>query len=95
MGLRSARLFMPNSTTTDSPLNLTLFKRTEGGQLGAQVTTSGPYSDAVPGVRVPRIKLEAGVYLLVPSAWGAGMAVRRKWELRVWADGAVEVEVLR
>ena len=94
-GTYSARLFLPNSTATDIPLNLTLFNRSEGGQIGDQVATSGPYSDTVSGVRIPRLKLEAGVYVLVPSAWGAGMGVGKKWELRVWAEGPVEVELAR
>lgn len=74
-------------------LNLTLFRRSEGSKLGSQVATSGPYSDAVSGVRIPRTTVaEPGVYVLVVSAYEAGAAKGARWRLDVWADSTFEVE---
>ena len=93
--LLRARLFTVLPPSSPMPLNLTIFKRVSGGQLGDQVATSGPYSDTLSGVRVGRTKLGAGIYVLVPSAWEAAMGIGQEWELRVWADRAFEVEVPR
>ncbi|ORX36377.1 hypothetical protein BD324DRAFT_651615 [Kockovaella imperatae] len=87
-----ARLFHVVPTSSPIPLNLTLFQRSDGGQIGDQVATSGPYSDSLSGVRLSRTKLDAGVYLLVPSAWDPGMGIGSEWELRVWADGPLELD---
>lgn len=85
---RSARLFLP--TPSGIPINATVFKRGNGGSLGEQVATSGPYSEQTSGVKVPRTKLEPGIYIIVPSTYQRGM--RADWRLNVWSDRPVELE---
>jgi calpain-7 len=83
------RLQLRHPPPPSTPLNLTMFRRAPSAQLGDQVTTSGPYSDALSGVTTGRVKLDAGIYMLVVSAWEAGMAKGLEWEVRIWSDGAV------
>ena len=90
--MRRARAILPSRPATPIPLNLTLFRRNNASALGEQVATSGPYSDAVCGVHVPRTKVAKGVYVLVVSPWERGMGLGEKWEVRVWADGPLELE---
>lgn len=89
-----SRAALPAAPSMPVPLNLTLFARGPGGQLADQIATSGPYADAISGVKVDRTRVKAGVYVLVPSAWERGMAVGSKWEVKVWSDGPLEVEVV-
>ena len=77
------------------PLNATLFKRGRSGTPGEQIATSGPYSDTMYGVLVPKTQVETGVYVLVISPWERGMGLGQKWEVRIWADGPLEVELAR
>jgi calpain-7 len=80
------------------PLNLTLFKRAEGGGPGEQVATSGAYIDMTSGVRIPRTKagtVKGGVYVLVPSAYGRGEGKGKAWRVDVWADGPFSLEMVR
>ena len=81
-------MLLTHPSPTPIPLNLTVFRRAPSASLGEQVATTGPYSDALSGVMMGRIKLDAGVYLFVASAWEAGMGKGLEWELRVWSDGA-------
>jgi calpain-7 len=74
------------------PLNITLFARLTGSKPGEQLATSGPYSDALSGVVLRNTRLEAGVYLLVLSAWEAGSGLKSGWEVRCWADTGFEIE---
>ncbi|KAK1920912.1 calpain-like protease palB/RIM13 [Papiliotrema laurentii] len=90
-----ARGLLPVRPNTPIPLNVTLFERGVGGRLGEQIATSGPYSDAVSGVSVPRTNVSLGVYILVLSAWEKGMGIGHKWESRVWTDAPLEVERVR
>jgi calpain-7 len=53
------------------PLNLTVFPGPTHN-LGRHVATSGPYSDALPGVAVPETAITAGTYLLIPSTFRPG-----------------------
>lgn len=85
---------MPIAPAMPVPLNLTLFTRGPGAQLADQIATSGPYADPISGVKVDKTRVKAGVYVLVPSAWERGMAVGSKWEVKVWSDGPLEVEVV-
>lgn len=78
------------------PLNLTLFKRQEGRQLGPQIATSGPYADTISGVRIPRTRIEEpGVYVLVISGYEQGAGKGARWKVDVWADSTFEVERLK
>lgn len=80
------------------PLNLTLFTRKEGGGIGEQKATSGPYSDTVSGVRIARTKpgaIQSGVYVLVPSAYERGEGKGKRWRVDVWADGPFSLELPR
>ncbi|KAG8750128.1 cysteine protease [Ceratobasidium sp. 428] len=54
-------------------LNLTLFERNPRGAVGRQVATSGPYSDAVSGVLLPKTTVPPGTYLFVPSTYYPGV----------------------
>lgn len=89
-----ARAILPQQGTT-IPINLTMFQRGTNGSLGEQIATSGPYSDTVYGVLIPRSKVGSGVYILVISPWERGMGLGEKWEVRVWADGPLEAEIAR
>lgn len=90
-----ARLHHPAPTSPPLPLNLTLYTRAAGGALSEQITTSGPYSDAVSGVRIPRKRLEKGVYVLVPSGYERGGARGRSWKVDVWCDSPFSTERVR
>ncbi|ODO06320.1 calpain-like protease palB/RIM13 [Cryptococcus wingfieldii CBS 7118] len=87
-GIVLSRLYLP--TLVPLPINLTIFKRAEGGALGEQVATTGPYADALCGVSTGKIKLEAGIYLFVPSTYE--QRSRGGWTLKVWADVAISAE---
>ena len=91
----SARGLLPTTPTSPIPINLTLFHRSSGTQLGSQISTSGPYSDTISGVVVPKLKLDPGVYVFVISAWEVGLGVGENWQVRVWSDGPLEVEVVK
>jgi hypothetical protein len=60
-----------------------------------QIATSGPYSEALYGVSLARTKVDGGVYTLVVSPWEKGLGVGGKWEVRVWTDGPLEVELVQ
>jgi hypothetical protein len=62
---------------------------------GDQLATSGPYSDATSGVRIPKTRLEQGVYVLVPSGYEKGIGVGGKWRVEAWCDAAFSVEVVK
>ncbi|KAL7419785.1 cysteine protease [Cryptotrichosporon argae] len=82
-----ARLHLPHPAPV--PLNLSLFARGPAGAHGPLLATSGPYVDALPGVALPRTRLEPGVYLVVLSTYERWAG---KYELDVWADGRFEIE---
>jgi len=86
-----ARLYLPHPAPV--PINVTVFKRAQAGGIGEQVATSGPYVEATSGVAVPRTKLAAGVYLVIPSTFESGMFA--EWNLDVWADKTCTVELAR
>lgn len=90
-----ARAILPAQEDAVIPLNATLFKRGRSGTPGEQTATSGPYSDTMYGVLVPKTRIEAGVYVLVISPWERGMGLGQKWEARIWTDGPLEVELVR
>jgi hypothetical protein len=90
-----ARLHHPSPISPPLPLNLTLYTRGQGGHLSEQITTSGPYSDAVSGVRIPRKRLEKGVYVLVPSGFERGGGRGRNWKVDVWCDSPISTERVR
>lgn len=73
------------------PVNLTVFRRTTGGGLGEQVATSGPYVEQISGVSTGRVKLDAGVYILVPSTYERGE--QADWVLDMWADSSFSAEM--
>ena len=83
------RLHLP--TPAPIPVNLTLFRRSTGSALGDQVATTGPYADNVSGVLIEKTKLEAGVYLAIPSGYQAGLLA--DWRLDVWADDPFSAEM--
>lgn len=87
------RLYLPHPPSTPLPINLTIFKRGTNNELGEQVATTGPYSDALSGVAIPRTKLESGIYLLVPSGYEKGR--EGAWVLHVWSDVAVSAELVK
>lgn len=91
---RRARGILPTKPGTPVPLNLTLFQRASGSTLGNQIATSGPYSDTVSGVSFGKSKVCSGVYSLVISPWQKGMAIGEKWEVRIWADGPLDTELV-
>ncbi|KII95574.1 hypothetical protein PLICRDRAFT_34480 [Plicaturopsis crispa FD-325 SS-3] len=65
------QLMKPSSTVA---LNVTLFHAPDGGTaLGRHIATSGPYSDAVSGVVIPKTHLAPGTYYIVPSTFNAGI----------------------
>ncbi|WWC68846.1 uncharacterized protein I206_102782 [Kwoniella pini CBS 10737] len=82
-----SRLFLP--TTSAVPLNLTIFQRGTGGELGEQVSTTGPYNDTISGVSTGKIKLNKGIYILVPSSFEG---VRTKWIVKIWSDIPITVD---
>lgn len=53
-----SRLYLP--TRSPVPINLTIFKRAQGGALGEQLVTTGPYSDSICGVSTGKMKLDSG-----------------------------------
>jgi len=72
------------------PINLTIFKRNTDGALGEQVATTGPYSDTLSGVCITKTKLEAGIYLFIPSTYDKGTECA--WTLNVWSDVGLSAE---
>jgi len=72
------------------PINLTVFKRNTDGALGDQVATTGPYSDTLSGVCITKTKLEAGIYLFIPSTYDKG--TEGAWTLNVWSDVGLSAE---
>jgi calpain-7 len=72
------------------PINLTIFKRNTDGALGEQVATTGPYSDTLSGVCIIKTKLEAGIYLFIPSTYDKG--TEGAWTLNVWSDVGLSAE---
>jgi calpain-7 len=72
------------------PINLTIFKRNTDGALGDQVATTGPYSDTLSGVCITKTKLEAGIYLFIPSTYDKG--TEGAWTLNVWSDVGLSAE---
>lgn len=91
-----ARLYVPTQSSSPHPINLTLFKRSTNGTLGDQIATTGPYSDAITGVAIPRnqgVKLDKGIYQLVPSIYEPG--VEGQWVMNAWSDVAISVEVAK
>ncbi|WVQ94450.1 hypothetical protein IAU59_001529 [Kwoniella sp. CBS 9459] len=85
-----SRLYLPSRSAT--PINLTIFRRAVGGGLGPQVSTTGPYVDTLSGVSTGRVKLDAGVYVFVPSSYEP---VKVAWVLKVWSDTAITTEIVR
>lgn len=78
------------------PLNLTLFKRAGGKNLGLQIATSGPYADTTSGVRISRTRIEEpGVFVLVVSGYEKGAGKGARWKVDVWADSSFEVEKVK
>ncbi|WVR04018.1 hypothetical protein IAU60_001017 [Kwoniella sp. DSM 27419] len=88
-GTLLSRLLLPAPSPT--PINLTVFRRAAGGGLGEQVATTGPYSDALSGVATGRVKLDQGIYILIPSSFEPSKA---DWTLKVWSDVAISVEMV-
>ena len=89
LGLTSrARLHLPEPL--GHPINLTVFKRNTDGALGDQVATTGPYSDTLSGVCITKTKLEAGIYLFIPSTYDKGTECA--WTLNVWSDVGLSAE---
>ncbi|WVQ83588.1 hypothetical protein IAT38_005729 [Cryptococcus sp. DSM 104549] len=89
-GTLLARLYLP--ARSPAPINLTIFKRGPGGSLGEQAATTGPYSDALTGVSTGRVKLDAGLYVAVPSTYEKA---KGEWVLKVWADVALSTEAVK
>ncbi|WVQ73824.1 hypothetical protein IAR50_003405 [Cryptococcus sp. DSM 104548] len=85
-----SRLYLP--TPIPLPINLTIFMRAEGGALGDQVATTGPYADALCGVSTGKVKLDAGIYFFVPSTYE--QRSRGTWTLKVWSDIAISAELV-
>ncbi|KAF8841696.1 cysteine proteinase [Paxillus ammoniavirescens] len=73
-----ARLHLISPSPAAS-LNLSIFpvsaSTPERASLDRPVASSGPYSDALPGVDISARTLNAGKYWLVPSTWSAGVQV--------------------
>jgi hypothetical protein len=84
----SARLHLPEPL--GYPINLTAFKRSTDGTLGDQVATAGPYSDTLSGVCIAKTKLDAGIYLFVPSTFDKGL--QGAWTMNVWSDVSLSAE---
>jgi calpain-7 len=72
------------------PINLTIFKRNTDGAIGDQVATTGPYSDTLSGVCINKTKLDAGIYLFIPSTYDKGTECA--WTLNVWSDVGLSAE---
>lgn len=85
-----ARLHLPNPLS--HPINLTIFKRGTEGALGNQATTTGPYASSLSGVAIAKTKLDAGVYLCIPSTYEKGMEGR--WTMNIWSDVSLSAELL-
>ncbi|EIW69089.1 hypothetical protein TREMEDRAFT_39376 [Tremella mesenterica DSM 1558] len=85
-----ARLYLP--TPSPTPLNLTIFRRATGSALGEEIVTTGPYSDAPSGVKINRVKLDAGVYIAVPSTYTSWEGC---WKCLLWADVGFTAELRR
>jgi calpain-7 len=83
-----SRLHLPEPL--GHPINLTVFRRNKDGALGEQVATTGPYSDTLSGVCIAKTKLEAGIYLFIPSTYDKGM--EGTWTLNVWSDVGLSAE---
>jgi calpain-7 len=83
----SARLQLAEAT--DTPINLTVFKRNPGGALGDQVVSSGPYSNAASGVLVPTTRFEPGIYVVVASTYSAGFW--GSFKLSVYGSGVIDL----
>nr|ODN98585.1 calpain-like protease palB/RIM13 [Cryptococcus depauperatus CBS 7855] len=88
--LSVSRLYLP--TPSPMPINMTIFKRTEGGALGQQVATTGPYSDSTCGVSTGKIRLDAGIYIAVLSTYEPS---KNEWVLKLWSDVAFAAEMIR
>lgn len=86
---RRSRLYLP--TRSPVPINLTIFERAQGGALGKQLVTTGPYSDSICGVSTGKMKLDSGVYLLVPSSYERSKGA---WVLKIWSDAALSAEIV-
>ncbi|WRT65480.1 uncharacterized protein IL334_002423 [Kwoniella shivajii] len=86
-GVISSRLCLPRPSPV--PINMTIFRRGTGVKLGEQVSTTGPYSDALSGVSTGRVKLDSGIYILVPSSYGP---IKTSWIMKIWSDVAISVE---
>ncbi|OXB33391.1 calpain-like protease palB/RIM13 [Cryptococcus neoformans] len=84
-----SRLYLP--TRSPVPINLTIFERAQGGALGKQLVTTGPYSDSICGVSTGKMKLDSGVYLLVPSSYERSKGA---WVLKIWSDVALSAEIV-
>ncbi|KIJ15557.1 hypothetical protein PAXINDRAFT_77338, partial [Paxillus involutus ATCC 200175] len=73
-----ARLHLISPSPAAS-LNLSIFpvstSTPERASLDRPVASSGPYSDALPGVDISARTLSAGKYWLVPSTWATGVQV--------------------
>ncbi|WVF66841.1 hypothetical protein IAT40_001583 [Kwoniella sp. CBS 6097] len=89
-GIILSRLYLPSRSAT--PINLTIYRRAIGGNLGPLVSTTGPYSDTLSGVSTGSVKLDAGVYVFVPSSYEP---VKASWMLKIWSDTAITAEVTR
>ncbi|KAI6007673.1 hypothetical protein F5J12DRAFT_85857 [Pisolithus orientalis] len=72
-----ARLHL-TSGPQSAPLNLSLFPAVEPLSINCPLASSGPYSDALAGVDIPKRTLRAGKYWLVPSTWVAGIQAEFK-----------------
>ena len=83
-----SRLHLPQPL--EYPINLTVFKRNTDGALGEQVATTGPYSDTLSGVCIAKTKLEAGIYLFIPSTYDKG--TEGAWTVNVWSDVGLSAE---
>ncbi|ORY29529.1 hypothetical protein BCR39DRAFT_531983 [Naematelia encephala] len=76
------------------PINMTLFRRSTSSSLGEQITTSGPYSETITGILIPRLKLDSGIYLGVISSWDLGMGIGVGWKISVWSDSPLNVDYI-
>ncbi|KIK22314.1 hypothetical protein PISMIDRAFT_102567, partial [Pisolithus microcarpus 441] len=78
-----ARLHL-TSGSPSTTLNLSLFPAVDPFSSNRPLASSGPYSDALSGVDIPKRTLRAGKYWLVPSTWAAG--VQAKFKLVVYCS---------
>lgn len=77
------RLQCPKSHTAKAT-NLTLFARLADGAVGAQLLTTGPYSDRICGGVTPLKHLDVGEYLAVPSTFRKGD--EGEFEIRIYSS---------